>query len=117
MSQPCINVAGNYQLRQSNGFTVEMTMSQDGDRLSGFCRHSGGVPSDSISGTVSNEHVDFNIKWSGGSEGHYWGDLQSGFFTGNWDGVLKGRTQDVHHPESQASWEVTNRVFRRLVPA
>ncbi|MGW0931499.1 hypothetical protein [Streptomyces sp. NPDC002644] len=113
-----IDVSGTYQIKQSNGYTVNITMYQQGDRLSGVANHSGGrVRSQEVTGSVSNEHVDFYITWQGGSKGHYWGDLATGFFTSNWDGILKGRSQDVHVPSSSADWEVPDRVFRRLVPA
>ena len=116
MSIPCIDISGTYDIIQSNGFTVTITMIQHGDQLSGSARY-GNMGSQSVTGWVSNEHVDFNIKWNNNSEGHYWGDLTSGYFTGNWDGILKGRSQDVNVPSSTADWDVRNRVFRRLVPA
>ncbi|SEE25263.1 hypothetical protein [Streptomyces sp. TLI_105] len=115
---PYINVGGYSKIQQSNGAVVEANIVQQGDHLSGYCtHHNGQVHSTEVTGTVTGQHVDFYITWDDHTKGHSWGDLQAGFFTGNWEGILKGGTQDVLHPNVQATWEVQDRVFQRLVPA
>jgi hypothetical protein len=113
-----INIAGHLKIVQSNGAVVEADMHQNGNQLSGYCEHHNGqVHSTEVTGTVTGQHVDFTITWDDQTKGHYWGDLQAGFFTDNWQGILKGRSQDLLHPAVQADWEVQDRVFQRLVPA
>lgn len=70
-----------------------------------------------FTGWVSGQHVEFDITWSDGHKGHYAGDLQAGHFTGNWQGILKGDTDELCHGRAHATWEVQDRVFQRLVPA
>ncbi|MFD5437831.1 hypothetical protein ACFWJ4_37485 [Kitasatospora sp. NPDC127067] len=116
-SDPYINIAGHLKIVQSNGAVVEADMSQNGNHLGGYCEHHNGqVHSTEVTGEVTGQHVDFYVTWDDGTKGHYWGDFQPGHFTSNWEGILRGAGQDVWHPWSQATWEVQDRVFRRLVP-
>ncbi|BCK73067.1 hypothetical protein Srufu_070200 [Streptomyces libani subsp. rufus] len=116
------NISGDYTITQSNSTWVRVHVEQTGRELSGYARFDtpqGEVHSESFSGTVSGEHVDFTIGWSQSSDGvkhtgHYWGDLLE-TFSHNRDGYLKGKGQDTCHPYNTATWQVDDKVFQRLV--
>jgi hypothetical protein len=109
-----MNIAGQWQIKQSNGFTVDVSLEQKNDQLTAFCSHSGGkVRSKGASGVVQGDSMILTIPWDNGSRGEYTGRLEKGFFTKVNEGILKGTTKDLDHPSSTASWEVPDRVFLR----
>jgi hypothetical protein len=72
-----IQVDGQWQIQQENGFIVDVNIEQTNNLLNGFASHSGGtVRSTSVTGSVENEHFDVTINWDNGTNGHYTGDLQ-----------------------------------------
>ena len=112
--EPCINVAGEWQIIQKNGFTVDVNINQEGNQLNGFCTHSNGsVRSNTATGFVDGESFDFTIAWNNNTRGHYTGQLEPGHFTTDDQGILKGDSVDELHPESTSSWE-SSRTFDRL---
>jgi hypothetical protein len=114
MAAPVIQVGGQWDIRQDNGFRVSVNINQEGDQLDAFCTHSGGsVRSREATGFVRGEDFALTITWDNGTKGEYTGSLQPGFFTGANQGILKGRTKDLNNPGSQAKWE-SERVFARL---
>jgi hypothetical protein len=111
---PVVDLNGRWQIKQSNGFTVDVTMHQHDDQLSAFCSHSNNsVRSTHASGTVNGDSMILTITWDNGTKGEYKGRLERGHFTGANEGILKGSTRDLMHPGSTASWEVPDRVFIR----
>ena len=55
---PVVNLAGRWQIKQSNGFTVDVSMNQDGNALSAFCTHSNGtVRSQKAEGTANGDSM------------------------------------------------------------
>jgi hypothetical protein len=77
MIMASIQVAGQWQIQQENGFIVDVNIAQTNNLLDGLASHSGGtVRSTSAKGSVENEHFDFTIDWDNGTQGHYTGDLQ-----------------------------------------
>lgn len=101
-------------MRQSNGYTVECSINQQGLQLTGFCTHSNRrVRSTKAIGSVNGDRFDFTITWGNGTTGHYTGRLESGHFTRSNEGILKGDTRDLNNPSSTATWEVLDRVFQR----
>jgi len=111
---PVVNLAGRWQITQSNGSVVDVSMKQEGDRLSAFCTHSNGsVRSTDASGTVRGDSMILTITWDDGTKGEYTGRLETGHFARINEGILKGTTRDLFHPTSTATWEVMDRVFLR----
>jgi hypothetical protein len=114
MPAPVIQVRGEWDIQQDNGFRVHVNINQDGDQLHAFCTHSGGsVRSKDATGSVQGENFTLTITWDNGTRGEYKGSLRPGFFTAANQGILKGRTKDLDHPGSEAGWE-SERVFARL---
>ncbi|WP_405860923.1 hypothetical protein OG361_37675 [Streptomyces sp. NBC_00090] len=110
-----INISGDYVITQSNATKVNVHMEQDGPRLSGFAKFRN-VTSTNLEGTANGESVDFTINWSDGHTGRYWGRLVEPFSHRDWEGVLRGSSEEQCHGHQRANWEVEDRVFQRLVP-
>src|SRR5437899_1604260 len=56
MAAPVIQVGGQWDIRQDNGFRVSVNINQEGDQLDAFCTHSGGsVRSREATGFVRGE--------------------------------------------------------------
>lgn len=112
----CIDISGTYRIRQSNGAFVNVTWLQNGNHLDGSAFVEGSnMHSKSLKGTASGEHVDFNIEWSNGVIGHYWGDLFEPFSHVSWEGALMGDTK-VEATGGWAHWEVPDVTFTGLQP-
>lgn len=111
---PSIWVGGSLIMKQGNGYIVECSINQIGQNLTGFCTHSNRrVRSTEAIGSVYGDTFDFTITWNNGTRGRYIGKLESGFFTSSYEGILKGTTYDLNNPNSNATWEVFDRVFQR----
>src|SRR5687768_11167219 len=97
------DVRGNWQLRQTNGFVVDVSIpfvNTDGSfpvtathtngsvRGSGFGR---------VGGDIAGDDFQFRVGWSNGTEGAYIGVFDTG-------GVINGSTFDVQNPSSTAGW-------------
>ena len=107
------NVSGQWQIRQGNGFFVNVNIAQNGTGLSGSAQCFTGegddfheVVSMETDGSVSDTHFLFNISWNNGTRGRYSARFEP-------DGTLTGVTVDVMHPESQATWQ-SDRAFPLL---
>ena len=110
---PFLQVGGEWDIVQQNGFRVRINITQQEDRLSAFATHSNGsVQSTEAKGFVRGPDFEITITWNNGSKGLYTGRLTHGPFTPPPTGFLKGRTQDLNHPGSQADWESEGRVFQ-----
>jgi hypothetical protein len=103
---PFLQVGGQWDIRQSNGFRVSINITQVGDQLSAFASHSNGsVQSTEAKGFVRGPDFDMTITWDNRTKGHYTGKLTHGPFTPPPKGFLKGHTVDLANPGSQADWE------------
>ena len=104
---PFLQVGGSWDMVQSNGFRVAVTITQTDDQLSASATHSGGQVESLVgsTGTVTGPHFDLTINWNNGTRGHYTADLTHGPFTPPPSGFLRGSTQDLDHPTSTATWE------------
>src|SRR5690349_6392918 len=91
------DVRGHWNLRQSNGFVVDLHMQQTGTAIQGVASQSGGQVSGTGEGSVHGNQFLLSIQWSNGSIGEYNGSFNS-------IGRLTGVTFDVNHPQSQATW-------------
>jgi hypothetical protein len=110
---PFLQVAGEWQIVQTNGFRVAINITQDQDRLSAFASHSGGsVQSIEATGSVRGPDFEMTITWNNGTKGRYTATLTHGAFTAPPLGFLKGHTEDLNHPGSKADWESDGRVFQ-----
>ena len=103
---PIMQVGGIWDISQSNGFRVNMNVTQNGEHLSAQATQMGhGITSTSAEGTVTGGHFDMTIDWPNGTRGRYTGDFKQGHFGGPNQGHLEGRTVDLLHPGSSASWQ------------
>jgi hypothetical protein len=94
---------GNWQIRQSNGYAIWLSLTQDSTgRLYGTASASNG-PGTIYSGQVDGYSITFVIGWTNGSLGSYSGSLNS-------IRQLTGTTYDINHPWSSASWS-SDRTF------
>jgi hypothetical protein len=110
---PFLQVGGQWDIVQSNGFRVSINITQVDDKLSAFASHSNGsVQSNEATGFVQGPHFEMTITWNNGTRGLYTAELSHGPFTPPPQGFLKGRTKDLNNPGSEASWESEGRVFQ-----
>ena len=108
-----MDVSGQWDIVQSNGFRVPINVSQTNDQLSGSASHSNGtVLSENITGFVQGPTIDMTITWNNGTKGHYTGTFTRGHFDSPPNGFLKGDSQDLNHLESTATWFSEGRVFQ-----
>jgi hypothetical protein len=109
---PFLQVGGDWDIVQDNGFRVRISIRQDQDRLSASASHSNGsVQSDEATGSVRGSNFEITIAWDNGTKGQYTGKLKKGVFDSPGKGFLKGRTKDLNNPGSQAGWVSEGRVF------
>lgn len=110
---PFLQVGGEWDIVQNNGFRVRVRINQDQDRLSAFASHSNGtVQSEEANGLVRGSNFELTITWDNGTKGLYTGKLRHGPNTPPPTGYLKGRTKDLNNPGSEAGWESDGRVFQ-----
>jgi hypothetical protein len=110
---PIMQVGGQWDISQGNGFRVNMNVTQTGDRLNAQATQMGhGVTSITAEGSVRGNHFDMVIDWTNGTKGHYTGDFKQGFFGGPNQGHLEGRTVDLNNLGSSASWQSEGLVVR-----
>jgi hypothetical protein len=110
---PFLQVGGEWDIVQRNGFRVRITITQDQDRLSAFASHSNGsVQSTAANGFVRGPDFEMTITWNNGTKGLYTARLTHGPFTPAPQGFLKGHTKDLNNPGSEADWESEGRVFQ-----
>jgi hypothetical protein len=110
---PFLQVAGDWDIVQSNGFRVSIRINQDHDRLSAFASHSNGsVQSIEAIGFVQGPNFEMTITWDNGAKGLYTGTFTHGPFTPPPIGFLRGETKDLNHPTSHATWESEGRNFQ-----
>lgn len=95
-------VGGSWNMHQSNGFKVNLNLTQHGTSVTGTA-NTKGMSSNNVSGTVDNHSIDLEIPWSSGPIGIYHGEntqnkfaLPGGYFTGS--------TYDKTRPTSRATW-------------
>ena len=107
------DVRGDFQIFQSNGFTVFLHLDQafpqhessEAESFKGSAQAAGLFSTD-VSGATRNNEFHVVIMWNQGSVGEYHG-------TFNFMGRLSGVTFDQTHPQSQATW-FANKDFRRF---
>jgi hypothetical protein len=105
MAAPVWQVGGQWQIKQDNGFLVEVDLRQNGGQIDGAASHSNkSVLSREARGTVTNEEFQLNIVWNNGTEGRYIGKFGSGHFTNANQAILRGATVDLQNPGSSSGW-------------
>jgi hypothetical protein len=108
---PFLQVGGQWEIIQDNGFRVLIDVVQDGDRLSAQASHSAGsVRSRTATGFVRGPDFEMTIDWTDGTKGLYTGRLTAGPWAPAPGGYLKGETRDLNHPGSRSPWH-TERAF------
>jgi hypothetical protein len=108
-----MDVSGQWDIVQNNGFRVPINVTQTNDRLSATASHSNGqVLSTDATGSVTGPTFDMTITWNNGSKGHYTATFTRGHFDSPPNGFLQGDTQDMNHLESTATWFSEGRVFQ-----
>ena len=110
---PYLQVGGQWEMRQSNGYRVAVNIMQTGDRLTASASHSAGrVQSRKAEGFVNGTYFELTIEWNNGSRGLYSGEFSHGPFTPPPIGYLKGSTKDLDHTWSTATWESEGKNFQ-----
>ena len=110
---PFLQVGGQWDIVQDNGFRVAITINQVEDELSAFASHSGGsVQSTGATGFVRGPNFVLTINWNNGTRGLYTAELSHGPFTPPPSGFLRGVSIDLNHPDSKAGWESEGRTFQ-----
>lgn len=107
---PFLQVGGQWDIVQSNGFRVRISVNQNQDRLTAFAN--GSVQSIEAKGFVRGPDFEMTIAWDNGTKGLYTGKFSHGPFTPPPIGYLKGHTRDLNNPESQATWESDGCIFQ-----
>lgn len=112
-----VDVSGAWQIKQENGFLVDLVLHQNEDGvLDGTATHSGErVRSTSVDGTARGEKVELVIQWNNNTRGKYTSEdhLVGGHFTGPDQGILKGKAFDEVNPHVTTNWE-SLRSFSRV---
>jgi hypothetical protein len=109
---PFLQVGGQWDIVQDNGFRVAINVHQTNDQLSASASHSAGsVQSIEATGFVAGPHFDMTITWNNGTKGHYTGEFTHGPFTPPPIGFLKGDSVDLNNPTSTAKWESEGQNF------
>lgn len=109
---PFLRVNGKWDIVQSNGFRVTVTIDQTNDQLSAAAVSSTGVSSTSATGSVNGPDFSLLIHWEGGAIGLYTATWSHGWFTEPPLGYLQGTTVDQTHPTSRATWVSDGRTFQ-----
>jgi hypothetical protein len=93
------DASGQWTIQQSNGWRVDVTLTQQSAELTGsaFTFNDGDEDnSRELEGTVFDTGLVLDITWSN-ARGRYEGTFHP-------DGTLTGVTFDIQHPQSQATW-------------
>lgn len=111
-----VDVSGAWQIKQKNGFLVDLVLHQNEDGIiDGDATHSGGrVRSTRINGTARGERVELVIQWDNNTRGRYTSKdhLVAKHFTGPDQGVLEGDAVDEMNPHVTTTWESMRSFFR-----
>jgi hypothetical protein len=92
-----MNVSGDWSIFQSNGFVVQVHLTQDGGLIFGSA-NTGSTSGEVRRGSsVNGGTFLLVIDWHNGTMGEYNGNV-------GLNGRLTGISFDLSHPESQASW-------------
>jgi hypothetical protein len=110
---PFMDVSGSWDIVQSSGFRVRITVFQTNDQLTATASHSAGtVLSLDATGSVRGPEFDITITWKNGTKGQYHGTFTRGIADSPPNGFLKGHAKDLFHPGSEADWFSEGRVFQ-----
>src|SRR5262249_20306456 len=110
---PFMDVSGQWDMVQDNGFRVLINVTQTEDQLTATASHSGGqVLSTDATGFVRGPEFGITITWNNGTKGEYTGTFTRGNFDSPPNGFLKGSTKDLNNPGSHAGWFSEGRVFQ-----
>jgi hypothetical protein len=108
-----LRVGGSWDIIQSNGYRVNVNLTQDGPNVSGSARTlDNKLSSGGVTGTVDGSSIHLLIPWTPNSEGKYDGSWTANT-VGDGSGYLKGTTCDQHHLEVCASWSSEGITFYR----
>jgi hypothetical protein len=94
------DVQGQWDAQQTNNFVVHFDIKPrrpDGSFV-GTASHSNGAVRGAGFGSVRDDQFLFTVTWSNGTEGAYNGAFDA-------QGVIRGATFDVLHPEVFAGWQ------------
>ena len=107
-----LQVDGQWEMAQSNGFRVTVNIIQNGTVLDATAHHSGGrVQATEATGFVSGHDFNLTITWDNGSRGQYTALFKQGIGAQGGRGYLDGDTVDLNHPGSHATWQSEGREF------
>ncbi len=94
------DVGGQWELLQTNGFTVVFDLQQTGTQIQGQAAGLVGYKmrnQASVDGTIKGNSFDLNVYWRGGAIGVYKGEVGP-------QGRIEGSTYDKMDPSSIANW-------------
>jgi hypothetical protein len=93
------DVSGNWVLKQSNGFAIELRLNQNGKELTGTADAKSGGYSDKVQGNIEGNDFYVSIPWGFKRTrvGVYRGTIGS-------SGRIDGTTYDEKHPQVKATW-------------
>ncbi|MGH6838634.1 MAG: hypothetical protein ACREDT_07505 [Methylocella sp.] len=107
---PFLQVGGEWDIVQNNGFRVRINVTQDRDRLSAFAPHpKGSVQSAEAKGFVRGPDIEMTITWDNGTKDLYTGKLTHGLFPDS--GLPEGSYKGPEQPWKRGGWESDGRVF------
>jgi len=106
-----LQVGGQWDIVQDNGFRVTVNLTQSGSTVGGSA-HTSTNDSVGLRGSVTATDLDMHIDWKGGARGHYTGTLSHGPFTPPPIGFLKGSTVDDNDRTSHATWQSEGKNFQ-----
>jgi hypothetical protein len=108
-----MDVSGQWDIVQENGFRVLINVTQTNDQLTAHASHSAGrVLSTEAKGFVQGPYFDMTITWNNNTRGHYTGTFTRGNFDSPPNGFLKGSAVDELHPNNVTDWFSEGRVFQ-----
>ena len=90
-------VSGKWKIQQTNGFTVEFNLQQNGRSLGGSAAVQGGASGTIREGQVTDTQFFVIVDWPGEHDGEYHGTFGP-------NGRLTGQTFDLADRNSHAGW-------------
>src|SRR5262245_18101287 len=102
-----LEVGGQWDAIQDNGFVARVDIRQDGDQIDGGDRCSyevstGTVRSVAAKGHVQNDYFEFLVTWNNATERRYTGFIRR---SGPDTGFITGDTEDSMHPGNHSGWK------------
>jgi len=104
LAPPCVQYgwAGNTVLQHTNGWTATFNATGTSSSQPASATHTGGGRlAGTVDAVINGRSVSLLMKWNNGAVGNYTGTVGD-------DGIARGDTVDLVHPENKAGWNTAS---------